>query len=128
MRIALIENDIVQTIVLGSLEIFPNGIEDQGYTTGDTVIDGVVTIPAPIPEAPRLKSFHADDLLAALVDDFDAIDASNSSDIKKLVRRLTTVQKAKINVEDPGYIADIGLLLPIIGQDKHDDLLLGIPL
>ena len=85
-----------------------------------------------LPTAPtHMTEFSAEDLLLAFTRaEFNLIDDSNNPDVKKLVRSLTMRQRAQISVTDPEYIPDIGLLLSesLISQERHDELIQGLPI
>ena len=135
MRISLLDaNGVVTNVILGELENFPNGIEDKGHSQGDKVDreTGDILVPAPVITPPtHATKFYADDLLAVLTaDEFDAIDALNNTNVQKFLRRLSVRKKVVIDTEDPIYQTMLGRLLSlnILTQDRHDELLKGIPL
>lgn len=76
------------------------------------------------------STFSAEELLLALADEFDAIDASVKPNVKKFIRKLIAIKKRLIDSTDQSYIDDIDYLLAqnLITQQKHDDLLQGLPL
>ena len=85
-----------------------------------------------LPAVPTHRiEFSAEDLLLAFTRaEFDVIDSSNNPNVKKLVRSLTMRQRAQISVTDSEYIPEIGLLLSesLISQERHDELIQGLPI
>ena len=138
MKLAIIKNGIVDSIIMAAPEFDPAGIplsEDSLTKLGDSWDGSTFTAPPQETPPPAVQEYRTEftskEFMENLItdDEFDLMVSSTNATVKRIVKRFSMRNK-NINVADPQYAGFLDNALAdgvIADQARLDELLLGIP-